>query len=381
MTIRSSIPKHVLALAALGLLACGGVEEPGEGGPDAGMQVEPPDAADPESPDAAPVQCQPGQTGPDCDECADEWHDVNDDGTCTPTCEATGDYARNCGDYGTCVVDQSNGDRLCECDEGHEGFSCENCLDGYELDGDGACQLTLPSATDMVLWLDADQDSSLLMGNDNGVSSWKDRRGGSNPTLTQSTVAARPVYVADGMNGRPVIHFQGASALQASSFDGLRGDDYTIFVVFSPGPLGGDTLLRTTNLEHGTTFLFERVSPGMNYRASHYAPFGNAGADQVTTQLGHASSDKLFMIRRASSGLLKLMSITTNKSGEIDGDVQLNGTLTQTSISLSHRLTLGDLDLTGDLAEVIIYDRTISNTEVEEIQTYLATKWNIENFE
>lgn len=35
-------------------------------------------------------------------------------------------------------------------------------------------------------------------------------------------------------------------------------------------------------------------------------------------------------------------------------------------------------NLTGDIAELIIYDRSITSTEVAEVRAYLATKWAIE---
>jgi hypothetical protein len=381
MTIHSQTSKHLfLTIAALALLACGGVEDPGEGGgPDAGNQVDPPDAADPdETPDAEPGECPYGYTGPDCADCIDEYQDVDGDGVCKPSCEATGSIALNCGDFGECAVDDTTGDRFCECSEGHEGAFCDTCAEGYEKDANDRCVPWEPSTTGMALWLDADQASSLLIGNGNGVSSWQDRRGGSHPTLTQPTVSARPVYVAVGMNDRPVIRFNGSSSLVLTSFDGMKGADYTVFLVFGPPDNGTETtIFRTANLEHGTTFHFERISTGLKYRASHSAPYGTPGADTVTSSAVD-NLDRLFIINRTTSGLLKYLRLFTNRGGEIDGDDILNAQLTQTEISLGHRLYLGDLSLNGDIAELIIYDRHLDQTEMGEVRDYLAAKWNIQ---
>lgn len=363
----------MLALAALGFLACGGVEDPGETGPDAGDQVNPPDAADPGTPDAG--DCLPGYTGPDCTDCAAEWHDVVGDGTCTPTCEATGAYARNCGDHGTCVVDENNGDRLCECDEGHEGFSCENCLDGYELDGDGACQLALPSTSGMALWLDADHDSSLVLEG-GAVASWRDRRGDAFPAVAQLVVADRPFYLVDGMNGRPVVHFDGASSLKKSNFAGLKGANYTIFLVFGPPQDSSNgTIFRAADTNN--TFLtFERVLAGSRYRVSHNGP-PTGDASDVVTSSAVSNSDKSFVIHRFTSGQTDSMRIITNQGIQADDEV-VNTALTQPAINSPHNFYLGDTSVVGDLAELIIYDRSVLPTELANIQAYLAAKWNIQ---
>jgi hypothetical protein len=110
-------------LAALVLLvsACGTVaDENGEVGPDAGVGSPPAlDAdidAEPDANDSS--SCDTGYAGPDCDECAAGYQDLNDDGVCKPACDATGDLALECG-FGACEVD-ADGDRVCLCDAGYE---------------------------------------------------------------------------------------------------------------------------------------------------------------------------------------------------------------------------------------------------------------------
>ena len=108
--------------------------------------------------------CNVGYTGDDCTECADGFQDNDDDGTCAPSCEATG---LACSGHGHC--DDSSGAVVCDCDDGYQdndsdgsclpdcataaltcdaGLGCDDssgtarcaCADGFQdNDGDGTC--------------------------------------------------------------------------------------------------------------------------------------------------------------------------------------------------------------------------------------------------
>jgi hypothetical protein len=67
----------------------------------------------------------------------------------------------------------------------------------------------LPSGSDLLLWLDAD-DNTTITHSSNAVSQWNDKSGNGNHA-TQSTASRQPTYNSSGTNGKSVIDFDGTS--------------------------------------------------------------------------------------------------------------------------------------------------------------------------
>lgn len=367
------------------LIGCGGIEDPMTDSPDAGAQVQDPDAAPvptpdaaPEDPDAAPNPCAEGHTGAGCLECDTGYQDEDANGVCAPACDATGDLAIDCGAHGACDVAADTGLRYCACDEAYGGDVCQFCTAGYESDGNGNCILDLPTTIGMTLWLDGNEQSSLGLLAAGEVQEWRDRRGGANPvTLTVPTVAARPSWLSTGLHGRGVVHFDGDDDLRASGFSGFASSDYTIFMVFKPTLKASESLLRLTHIEFGTSFVVDRLYSGYAWRMIHRSPPGSTGGDEVLAQLTNPLSAKLLVTRRTTGSTLKYMRLEANDGTALDGVEDLNGTLTNPNLSSLLTLRVGDGSLTGDMAEIIIYNRLLSQNEVINVREYLAAKWGL----
>lgn len=372
------------------LIGCGGIEDPDPmtGGPDAGTQVDEPDAmpdpdptpdagVDPGDPDAAPTECAEGHTGAGCLDCDTGYQDQDGNGVCAPACDATGPLALDCGAHGDC--NDATGARICECDTGYGGASCEFCTAGFESDGNGNCILDLPTTTGMTLWLDANQPSSLIRTATNKVLEWRDRRGGINPViLFPPAVSAQASWIFNGMNGRGAVRFDGNDSLRAPGFAGLNAADYTLFIVYSPSAQVPETLMRLTHLEFGTSFIVDRFSQGYYYRATHRSPPGATGGDVVQAQFTELFSDKLLVLGRATSGSVDFMRLIGNAGGDLAGAEGINATLSNPNLSGSLTLDLGAASASGDIAEVIAYNRLLTQNELTNVQEYLAAKWNLQ---
>jgi hypothetical protein len=79
--------------------------------------------------------CTPGYDGTRCEACAPGYQDRDEDGTCAPDCTTAGLL---CGAHGAC--DDGGGEAACACEPGYAGGACETCAAGYQdHDLDGSC--------------------------------------------------------------------------------------------------------------------------------------------------------------------------------------------------------------------------------------------------
>lgn len=359
----------LLSALALTAFACGGGDGDGGGGgdltPDAGMD---------DQPDGG-TTCPTGYTGPTCTDCDAEYQDVDGDGVCNPSCEATGELALECGDHGTCQLDQQ-GERICSCDEGYQGAACDKCAPGYVMGASG-CELYTPSSTNLVLWLDAQEQTTTMIG-DPGVYTWADRRGGGSALQAVSSGDARPQRVQNGLNGRTILRFDGNDNMTIANFPGLKGNDYTVFVVLKPNGSSAGTVLALQHAEFGTMYSLRRMS-STTYRFSHRGTpaAGDGDFAQITFAAAETNTTKLLLTQRKSTPPFIWVLLSGNKGGELGGITGMDEP-SEPNLSSTLSLRIGAGSLSGDLAEVLVYDRAVVQNEAKDIQAYLAAKWGIQ---
>lgn len=80
------------------------------------------------------------------------------------------------------------------------------------------------------VWLDAEAITGL--NNNDPIQTWNDESG-NNYNAVQNTLANRPLYIEDGINGRPVVRFDGVNDwLQITPDSGLNMTTFSLIVVF-----------------------------------------------------------------------------------------------------------------------------------------------------
>ena len=107
----------------------------------------------------------------------------------------------------------------------------------------GATSLPLENLS---LWLDADE-STTVTHSSNAVSQWSDKSGSGNDA-TQSTAANKPALTESGLNGKPVITFDGTNDSLASTSLNIS-QSYSIFLV-----------AKTNNNATGRDYLFDGIA-------------------------------------------------------------------------------------------------------------------------
>jgi len=82
------------------------------------------------------IVCDAGYAGASCTSCAPGYQDENEDGTCQASCDIA---VLTCSGHGSCAISEA-GLAECVCDVAYEGTSCSDCASNYQ-DGneDGTC--------------------------------------------------------------------------------------------------------------------------------------------------------------------------------------------------------------------------------------------------
>jgi hypothetical protein len=204
----------------------------------------------------------------------------------------------------------------------------------------------------LVLW--ARSDVGVTADGNGRVSTWRDVSGWAND-LQQSSEAARPTFVPDAQAGLPVVRFDGT-------------DDWLLFKS------------RLTNIRTAFWVVREEVTAPDGYRFL----LGDQIANGATYNFHSGDKHQIWSSSWASAFVL-------------NGETRVNGivkdgraTVRPTSLSVVSLVTTGNViadsfskDRTnfrgwwGDLAELIIYDRPLTNDERLMVEAYLAFKYGL----
>ncbi len=230
------------------------------------------------------------------------------------------------------------------------------------------------SATAPVLaaWFKADAITGL--GNGAPVAIWNDSSG-HGFTALQTILSQRPAYVANALNGLPVVRFNGANS-QVLALNRPVQDDFTIFCVFrsaqglgSGGQFSDGAGLVSANAS-GTANDF-----GACVFANGQICGGAGNPDTSISSVGGFNDGALHVMtlrRTKSSGALDLY---------VDGIFAGSAAGNTASLTASTKLALGAQQtlnnfFSGDIAEVKIYSTAMSDADRQTQEAGLIQKWS-----
>lgn len=266
------------------------------------------------------------------------------------------------------------------------------------LEPDVSPLLSSPSAVEgNVLWLDgSDPDGDFITGgtfmNDD---TWVDKSSQKNASAIQANTGIRPTLLTNAYHGLSLVHFDGNDYMDVAStaFGMLKNTTgATVFAVARPTgipSMGGHRVFMAST---GTNSASTRVG------FSFYDTFGTSlsGTGDAGLNGRRLDIDEYQRINggEASFNTLTQWTGTFNYSNSslhlyADGELlssasnfQTDGN-TENTDSLNIRLG-ADASLsrlrgffTGDLAELIIYDRVLTATERKRIERWLDAKWSV----
>ena len=245
--------------------------------------------------------------------------------------------------------------------------------------------------SNLSFWFDATDNTTIQLqqGNSSNIYGWRSK--GNFPILisTAATVAPAvpnnavvPYTVPNGLNGRQTVFFPGISSILMTQstcrFNSVAtNNETTIFTVVNP--INNNTIFAYENyFGNRCSYTLGSFFYG-NYLYTTVNSIGstsNVGYYQQTFYRRNSDSNQVIKFRgRLNNRGTNTLLMTANQTFALGG---IPGPLVgNTSFPLSNPGNL--IALTGNIAEVLLYNRGLTDDEIVSVEGYLAKKWGIQN--
>ena len=225
----------------------------------------------------------------------------------------------------------------------------------------------LPSKLEgLRLWLSADKD--VAHDAENRVSTWGDRST-NGVNATQNNPDARPVLVPNALHGKPVIRFDGTN--DQLDFSPIPTSNFTVSIVFSissmkpwAGPLNNRVATKpgfqivsgdgSNQVYIPALVTWDGEEESSHQKASTYVDIPSKST--IHTWVYEGGSESQFFQDGVETSV---------------GECISNFNITAACIGRGYDF------MAADIAELVVYDRALSATELQEFQQYLETKYGL----
>jgi len=213
-----------------------------------------------------------------------------------------------------------------------------------------------PAWANLKAWFKA--DAGVTKDGSNLVSTWADQSDGGNDAI--GVGAAQPTYVASGINGLPSLRGADSQLLTVSGIGTSWGSsEGSLFIVFEP-----DSDTQYGVLGFGNTGGFWRFAAN---GAGYFSIFRNTRVSTTPSSMP-TTGTQLFSIRSDSGKYI------THQNGagvfSYTDDFTVPADLTIFKGNAGGRLT-------GDIAEILLYNSSVSEINRRRIECYLSIKYGI----
>jgi hypothetical protein len=218
----------------------------------------------------------------------------------------------------------------------------------------------------LMVWLKPDASGITPVADGSAIATWNDASGMANHA-NQATVAARPLYYSNVFNGNPAIMTNSTRFL---SFDlsEINDTNYTIFTVSRRQSGSGNIVgMLASTAAQGLTLGYAgsntvRFWQYSNYLSLTVPAFSSTELPSILAcQFDENVGKKAWRIYDGSN---------TNRSGSNKTHYPLTGQ------GFIGRYT-SSTAFTGYIAEVIVYNRVLSVSELKQVHTYLSVKYGL----
>lgn len=233
--------------------------------------------------------------------------------------------------------------------------------------------ITPADISGLALHLDASAITGKVDGN--AISQWDDLSSGAKHAV-QATAGKQPTYKTNILNGRPVVRFDGGDALQTPSIDLSAATGITTLIVFNSTISGTDQMLfefSDNYNSYNNAFSSIRASNNSATLSARGSPSSYATASSGVITSTHALASAVIdrnKISRETTGWKNGLFVGSSAGGV------LAGTFGNYPINIAARNGTAFF-LTGDIAELLIFNRVLAGHERARLEEYLAYKWGV----
>ena len=248
---------------------------------------------------------------------------------------------------------------------------------------------SLPVTSGVLVWLDANEASTLLteVGGSTAVSmsgavaQWSDRSGNGRHA-SQATSGARPILATSAGNSRRCVRFDGVDDFLTGTHGAGSNSAHTVIAAFRTSSIGGGSDKSVILLGNradgngsprgfwGLPYTYQSDLYGV-YAAFRQATFGIARG--IIPFLACSYRINTTNTRIGVHSLEQLSSPAPRNFYNLITMLPLNLT---NALEIGRSSSAGGVSFTSmDVHEVIIYNSSLSDSDVNRIVDYLASKW------
>jgi len=220
-----------------------------------------------------------------------------------------------------------------------------------------------PTVITTALWLDA-ADSSTITLNGSTVSQWNDKSSNAR-NASQATAANQPTYSATGFNSKPTVQFDGSND-QLDLIQFAQVSDQNIFAVADTTNLGSSYRIFMNRSDGGApaTYFGGDGGSGQSYRPLVY--WNSA----ERANFGSSVQRKAIFRWSFATGATALT--------QIDGGTPVTASFTATTLANWSAICFSSVHQPDvDISEIIITPATLSTSDRQKLEGYLAHKWGL----
>jgi hypothetical protein len=239
----------------------------------------------------------------------------------------------------------------------------------------------LPSSlSSLQLWLDA-HDAATIQTSGSDVVLWEDKSGNDNNAVEVGAIY-NPTYESSVMNGKPAISFvdNQYSTLKTPWETLFESDntDYTILIVFKyTDPESNQILFKAAEDhltgENGATLV-------RSYTTSHSGAYKINGVNNfanIETKVEYGTNVNVATLRKsADKGTVFLNGVQQGSEKTISNPLKRTGF----DLFLGHNGGRDNKSFRGYISEFLVFNRGLSDEELDDITRYLGNKWEISGF-
>lgn len=216
---------------------------------------------------------------------------------------------------------------------------------------------TLPSG--LVLWLKS--DSGVVTNSEGRVSSWADQSGQGND-VSQNDEKLKPVILEDALNSLPVMRFRGDNKLRQHLGKGA----------FSPGQDRNMTMIAVVRVNR-KTFFGAFITLGDWPKIFNFCQSANEG-NLLGSQIGGILEGQGFKILEVNVDAARKCQ-TAYEDAVRTGEIEVS-----LDFPVPLNLRIGSA-LDGDIAEVLVFNKVLSDGDRLALGAYLRSKYAFDKFQ